>query len=115
MKFADVSRLRTGGERFGDDLGAVRGGEPAGLRVNRGEHDPVRHRERHAGSAGHRAAAAVPSLSTLRIMLVTRNVVTGLATSRATTVLRLVTSLPPLMMRAMCCSERSMPPLGNSV
>ena len=48
-------------------------------------------------------------------MLVTRNVVSGFATSRATTVLRLVTSLPPLVMRAMCCSDRSMPPFGNSV
>src|SRR3954471_704759 len=62
-----------------------------------------------------RALAAVPSLSTLRIMLVTRNVVSGFATSRATTVLRLVTSLPPLTIRVMCCSDRSMPPLGNSV
>ena len=63
-----------------------------------------------------RALAPVPSFSTLRIMLVTRNVVSRLRDlARDHGVRFLVTSLPPLVIRVMCCSDRSMPPFGNSV
>ena len=53
-----------------------------------------------------RALAAVPSFSTLRIMLVTRNVVSGSRDlARDAPCSSCVTSLPPLVIRAMCCSE----------
>ena len=62
-----------------------------------------------------RAPAAVPSFSTLRIMFVTRKVVSGRATTRASAGDFFVTSLPPLVMRAMCFSGRTTPLFGNSV
>ena len=62
-----------------------------------------------------RAAAAVPSFSTLRIMFVTRKVVAGFAMRRGSAVELLVTSLPPRVIWRMCLSGRIAPPLGNTV
>src|SRR6185295_7291359 len=62
-----------------------------------------------------RAPAAVPSFSTLRIMLVTRTVVSGRAIVRPSLDDFFVTSLPPLRMRPMCRRGRTTPPLGKSV
>ena len=62
-----------------------------------------------------RAPAPVPSFSTLRIMFVTRNVVSGRATVRGWSTCSW-TSLPALLTsREIACSGRIVPPLGNSV
>src|SRR5262245_52113010 len=62
-----------------------------------------------------RAPAAVPSLRTLRIMLVTRNVVDGFAMRRRSVFDFFVTPVPPRVMLAMYFSGRTAPPLGKIV
>ena len=64
--------------------------------------------------AGRRAPAPVPSLSTLRIMLVTRKVVSGRATVRGAAVCS-GRSLPLATSREIARSGRIVPPLGNTV
>ena len=65
-----------------------------------------------------RTPAPVPSLITLRIMFVTRNVVSGRATSRGNSagdVAGFVMSLPPRVIFSRCLSGRIVPMFGKMV